>query len=121
MIQISNVCYLQGTPSEDSDDDHKEEDLYFYKNVFMLPAVTGARLAASVSCSAPGRPSCALLILTGYKHRQLRLALPAEPRRVPESPHFGYLGRERTRKSQVRGSSFSSRAYGSNKSADISS
>jgi len=130
VIQISNVCSIQGSATDEKggDENDDEDDLYFHKNVFTLNTcapIAGCNVYSFanerdlLSAWAIFMRALDPDILTGYNIVNFDLPYLLNRADFLKVGSFAYLGRERTRKSVVKESSFSSKAYGSSKNADI--
>jgi len=157
VIQISNVCYVQGAEHRDDradpdgegedvemkDHDHgatkkkvKESkspspvqgDVYFHQNVFTLNTcapIAGCNVYSFQTEKELLREWAKFFrqldpdILTGYNIVNFDLPYLITRAEYLGITDFAYLGREKHKKSVIKESSFSSRAYGSSKSKDI--
>jgi len=151
VIQISNVCYIQGSDevehdkekndvemkeTEQADEKEKEEsespnpdkDVYFHQSVFCLKScspIPGCKIYAYdterqlLTEWAKFVRKMDADILTGYNIVNFDLPYLLNRAAYLKIPEFAYLGRQKTDKSQVKESSFSSKAYGTTKSKDI--
>eukprot|EP01084_Bolivina_argentea_P116191 206499_1 len=138
IIQISNVCYIQGSEHRDRDREEIEEkvskspdpdlDIYFHKSVFCLNTCSPIA-GCNVYCFTTEKELliewCKFIrkldpdILTGYNIVNFDLPYLLNRAKYLSIDRFSYLGREKNSKSIIRESSFSSKAYGSSKSKDI--
>jgi len=158
VIQISNVCYVQGsehsadTKGEGDGDDVEmkendsngsngsnvvkaskspspvQDDVYFHQNVFTLNTcapIAGCNVYSFETERELLREWAKFFrkldpdILTGYNIVNFDLPYLITRAEYLGITDFAYLGREKHKKSQIKESSFSSRAYGSSKSKDI--
>eukprot|EP00486_Rosalina_sp_Unknown_P012192 CAMPEP_0201594458 /NCGR_PEP_ID=MMETSP0190_2-20130828/191769_1 /ASSEMBLY_ACC=CAM_ASM_000263 /TAXON_ID=37353 /ORGANISM="Rosalina sp." /LENGTH=750 /DNA_ID=CAMNT_0048054083 /DNA_START=795 /DNA_END=3044 /DNA_ORIENTATION=- len=147
VIQISNVCYIQGSEDKkkkDGEDDVEmkddnsdpsismspdpDADLYFHKSVFTLNTcspIAGCNVY-SYDTEKELLDEWAKFIrkldpdiLTGYNIVNFDIPYLINRANYLNVSNFVYLGRQRNTKSVIKESSFSSRAYGSSKSKDI--
>jgi len=150
VIQISNVCYVQGAEEETEGDDVEMKgnedsstsngvkvskspspehgDVYFHQNVFTLNScapIAGCNVYSFETERDLLREWAKFFrkldpdILTGYNIVNFDLPYLLTRAEYLGISEFGYLGREKHKKSVIKESSFSSRAYGSSKSKDI--
>ena len=149
VIQISNVCYIQGSEHKKKEESKKEDDgdikmddqdpsisispnpdqdVYFHKSVFCLNScspIAGAKVYCYETEKEMLREWAKFVrkldpdILTGYNIVNFDLPYLIERAKVLSLPNFSYLGRQKNARSVIKESSFSSRAYGASKSKDI--